>query len=178
VLPTVLLANASGLLRFRSQSPVDFGLEASKEANKANKHMSVGSLTNDGSDTLYSVQYLRAVAAILVVFFHISELSQETWGLDPDRVDHVGAAGVDLFFVISGFIMAMIIDRPGVFNGQQFWIRRFARVAPAYWVVTLFVFRSPWLCPACFTRRRPVSVISLYQWHSLPSLLARIRLRR
>jgi peptidoglycan/LPS O-acetylase OafA/YrhL len=45
--------------------------------------------------------------------FHVSALSQETWGLDPARVDHVGAAGVDLFFVISGFIMAMIVGRPG-----------------------------------------------------------------
>ena len=59
------------------------------------------------SETLYSVQYLRAAAALAVVFYHISALSQQTWGLDPERIDHVGAAGVDLFFVISGFVMAM-----------------------------------------------------------------------
>lgn len=112
--------------------------------------MSVARFINDGTETLYSVQYLRAIAAILVVFFHISVLSQETWGLDPDRVDHVGAAGVDLFFVISGFIMAMIVDRPGGFNGRQFWIRRFARVAPAYWVITLFVFALALVMPTLF----------------------------
>jgi len=75
-----------------------------------------------------------------VVFYHISVLSQKTWGLDPERVDHVGAAGVDLFFVISGFVMAMIVARPGAFNGKEFWIRRVARVVTAYWVITGVVF--------------------------------------
>jgi exopolysaccharide production protein ExoZ len=85
-----------------------------------------------------------------VVLFHISVLSQETWGLDPARVDHVGAAGVDLFFVISGFIMAMIVDRSGPFDGKQFWIRRIARVVPAYWAITLFVFALALVMPSLF----------------------------
>ena len=102
------------------------------------------------SETLYPVQYLRAAAALVVMFFHVSVLSQETWGLDPQRVDHVGAAGVDLFFVISGFIMAMIVDRPGRFEGREFWIRRVARVAPAYWVITVFVFALAALAPSLF----------------------------
>lgn len=112
--------------------------------------MSVASLTNNGTGTLYSVQYLRAAAAIVVVFFHVSVLSQETWGLDPAGVDYVGAAGVDLFFVISGFIMAMLVDRPGALSGRKFWIRRFARVAPAYWVITLFVFALALVMPSLF----------------------------
>ncbi|KGF68818.1 hypothetical protein LL06_14465 [Hoeflea sp. BAL378] len=96
------------------------------------------------------MQYLRAAAALVVMFFHVSVLSQETWGLDPRRVDHVGAAGVDLFFVISGFIMAMIVDRPGRFDGREYWIRRIARVAPAYWVITFFVFALAALAPSLF----------------------------
>lgn len=102
------------------------------------------------SETLYPVQYLRAVAALVVMLFHVSVLSQETWALDPKRIDHVGAAGVDLFFVISGFIMAMIVDRPGAFSGREFWIKRIARVAPAYWVITLFVFILAALAPSLF----------------------------
>jgi len=100
--------------------------------------------------TLYPVQYLRAAAALVVMLFHVSVLSQETWGLDPRRVDYVGAAGVDLFFVISGFIMAMIVDRPGRFDGRDFWVRRVARVAPAYWIITCFVFVLAVAAPSLF----------------------------
>lgn len=102
------------------------------------------------SETLYSVQYLRAAAALAVVFYHISTVSQKAWGLDPERIDQVGAAGVDLFFVISGFIMAMIAGRQQEFDGKDFWIRRIARVAPAYWVITLLVFVMAWQMPNLF----------------------------
>ncbi|OCW56755.1 acyltransferase family protein [Hoeflea olei] len=112
--------------------------------------MTAPSLPASRPETLYPVQYLRAVSALVVMLFHVSVLSQETWGLDPRRVDHVGAAGVDLFFVISGFIMAMIIDRPGPFDARQFWIRRIARVAPAYWVISLLVFVLAAAVPSLF----------------------------
>ena len=114
--------------------------------------------------TLYPVQYLRASAALVVMLFHVSVLSQEAWGLDPRRVDYVGAAGVDLFFVISGFIMAMIVDRPGRFDGRDFWVRRVARVAPAYWVITGFVFAVAAVAPSLFkstTADIPALVTSL-----------------
>ena len=112
--------------------------------------MSATPLPSRQSDTLYAVQYLRAAAALVVVFYHISVLSQQTWGLDPERIDHVGAAGVDLFFVISGFVMAMIVARPGEFDGREFWIRRIARVVPAYWVITFAVFVLAWNMPNLF----------------------------
>lgn len=112
--------------------------------------MSAAGPSSSSSETLYSVQYLRAAAALAVLLYHISALSQETWALDPERIDYVGAAGVDLFFVISGFVMAMIVARPGDFDGGQFWIRRIARVVPAYWVVTIAVFVLVWVMPQLF----------------------------
>ena len=117
---------------------------------KSEMAMAEAKSSSASSETLYSVQYLRAAAALAVVFYHISALSQQTWGLDPERVDHVGAAGVDLFFVISGFVMAMIVARPGSFDGREFWIRRIARVVPAYWVITLAVFALAWFRPSLF----------------------------
>ena len=76
---------------------------------------------------LTGLQQLRAVAALGVVAFHASELG----GLPflP------GAFGVDLFFVLSGFLMVAITDddtRPGAFLAA-----RVRRVVPLYWLATL-----------------------------------------
>jgi exopolysaccharide production protein ExoZ len=76
---------------------------------------------------LMGLQQLRGIAALGVVVFHASELG----GLPflP------GAFGVDLFFVLSGFLMVAITGettRPGAFLAA-----RFRRVAPLYWLATL-----------------------------------------
>lgn len=78
--------------------------------------------------TLFSIQSLRALAAIAVVIFHAGERS----GLHFT----IGAAGVDVFFVISGFIMMAISEsRP---EGPLSFLRnRLQRIAPAYWAATL-----------------------------------------
>ena len=52
-----------------------------------------------------------------------------------DDRDWVGAAGVDVFFVISGFIIWTVGSRAESAPGVFFW-RRLTRVAPAYWLVT------------------------------------------
>jgi len=88
---------------------------------------------------LEGVQVLRGVAALAVVVHHaLEELSGA--GL-PEFVTRAGAAGVDLFFVISGFIM--LHTTAGQFGirgaGRDFLARRLIRIAPLYWLVTAFV---------------------------------------
>jgi len=78
--------------------------------------------------TYASIQYLRAVAAIGVAAYHACQ-----W---RDGGFEVGRAGVDLFFVISGFIMWSITAGRDVAPASFVW-RRFTRVAPTYWVLTL-----------------------------------------
>jgi exopolysaccharide production protein ExoZ len=83
---------------------------------------------------LVSIQYLRAVAVLLVLFYHCREQFEGFSAAIPIKV---GAAGVDLFFVISGFIMVVITNRsmgPG-----EFLARRFLRIAPIYWFYTSLV---------------------------------------
>jgi len=80
--------------------------------------------------TLVSVQYLRALAALAVVAFHA--LQWLRGGFD------IGRAGVDVFFAISGVIMWRITAGRSLSPANFAW-RRFTRVAPAYWLVTLVV---------------------------------------
>ncbi len=66
---------------------------------------------------------LRAVAIILVVLFHSGVTSLQG-----------GFIGVDLFFVISGFLIGGIISKEiseGRFSFYQFYLRRIKRIAPA-----------------------------------------------
>ncbi|MDB5778178.1 MAG: acyltransferase [Polaromonas sp.] len=90
------------------------------------------------------VQILRFVAAMLVVVMHITEaISVRITGAGPDHYWSAGAIGVDIFFVISGFVMAMSTARlpaGNQTNWQAAWIfmkRRLLRIAPLYWFYTL-----------------------------------------
>lgn len=82
------------------------------------------------------LQYIRAIAALLVVYFHaILQLEK----LNPDAwiTDYLfGKSGVDLFFVLSGFVMWITTsDKPQTL--ADFWWKRVRRVVPLYWAVTL-----------------------------------------
>lgn len=86
---------------------------------------------------IYTLQYLRALAAIMVVCSHL-HFKSALVGADVFAGFRIGAAGVDIFFVISGFVMAMIYmrtpDEPG--SAGDFWLRRLARIIPMYWLVS------------------------------------------
>lgn len=91
---------------------------------------------------LDGIQWLRGAAAALVVVEHAKNvISTELLKLAPGESPlsiFPFAAGVDIFFVISGFIMAHasapLFGRPG--SWRPFMIRRIARIAPLYWLLT------------------------------------------
>lgn len=89
-----------------------------------------------------SIQYLRFFAAFIVVIAH-SGLSM--YGL-PGAVTDIGGFGVDLFFVISGFIMPFIIygppssqPSPARYGCFKFLWLRISRIWPMYFVATMAV---------------------------------------
>jgi exopolysaccharide production protein ExoZ len=88
---------------------------------------------------LNNIQVLRAVAALAVVGHHVLSELQARFGLGSfGLLDSMGRAGVDLFFVISGFIMFHATH--GVQQTPvRFWTNRVVRIAPLYWLVTLLV---------------------------------------
>jgi exopolysaccharide production protein ExoZ len=80
-----------------------------------------------------TVQYLRAAAALSVLLFHVLAYYSSSRGYYP----FVFASGVDLFFVISGFIMVATTRKgfdPAAFAWARFW-----RVVP-YWWLMLFAY--------------------------------------
>jgi exopolysaccharide production protein ExoZ len=77
--------------------------------------------------TIHGIQYLRAAAALAVVVFHGAEKTGHHFA--------IGAAGVDVFFVISGFIMWVISDRRAV-TPAKFIADRVRRIVPVYWLAT------------------------------------------
>lgn len=84
---------------------------------------------------LASIQILRGVAANAVVMAHLSAYERSVAGPDLYFAPwYYGAAGVDLFFVISGFVM--VASASGTPTAAFLW-RRFARIYPLYWIATL-----------------------------------------
>ncbi|WP_393083200.1 acyltransferase family protein [Streptomyces sp. LN704] len=101
---------------------------------------------------LYALDALRVVAALSVLLFHFTGVDAATkanWGANPKDlfpwlfpVTSYGSYGVQLFFIISGFVICLSAwDRtPG-----QFVQARFLRLFPAYWfsvVVAFLVWRG------------------------------------
>ena len=78
-------------------------------------------------NALYTLQILRAIASTLVVYFHTF--------FSPE----FGMFGVDLFFVLSGFVICMVTDRESV-SVFRFGFDRVARIVPVYWLMTSVLF--------------------------------------
>jgi peptidoglycan/LPS O-acetylase OafA/YrhL len=83
------------------------------------------------------VDGLRAIAVLAVIAFHVS----------PTTVTG-GFVGVDVFFVISGFLISSILIKGlqhGTFSYADFYIRRIRRIFPALVIVFLFTLVAGWL---------------------------------
>lgn len=94
-------------------------------------------MTNNFSSSaeIISIQYLRGVAALLVVLHHAR--NPNDWLFNPLASFTGGESGVDVFFVISGFVMAIAATKESF---RDFAIRRVIRVVPLYWIITgLFI---------------------------------------
>ena len=99
-----------------------------------------------------NIQALRAIAAMLVVVAHFQPLL--TQAHPALRWVGLGRAGVDLFFVISGFIMVYTTARDPV-GPKTFAMRRLQRIVPLYWAVTLALFALALAAPSLLGASRP-----------------------
>ena len=101
---------------------------------------------------LWWLESCRGIAASLVVLFHASGIMarDKYFGVEPlGGAFGFGYAGVDFFFVLSGFIILFVhfndINRP-----SRAWIylkKRMIRIYPLHWIVTIMFLVGMWLHP-------------------------------
>lgn len=96
-----------------------------------------------GSDALGWLQVLRGLAALAVVLFHFKEPLARDWPALA-RAFAGGAMGVDVFFVLSGFIICYSTRSVRSQQAGAFLVRRFTRIIlPAWAVMALMVMAKP-----------------------------------
>lgn len=113
-----------------------------------------------------NLQALRAFAALNVALFH-TLVTSTAYGYKLALFSPLlgwGGNGVDIFFVLSGFIMVYILEGKKV-GPKEFFIERLLRVAPLYWVLTGTFLLLVLAVPSAF-RSENVSIFS----HALASI--------
>jgi exopolysaccharide production protein ExoZ len=90
------------------------------------------------SRRIVSIQVCRGLAALLVVFTHIQGIETKYFAVNHLRLFGYGDLGVDLFFVISGVVIASVtagkFGRPR--EASLFLYHRLARIFPVFWIYT------------------------------------------
>ena len=127
---------------------------------------------------LVYIQILRLLAAVAVVAFHAWGVAPEGFKVPESAISFVlsyGGHGVDLFFVISGFIIFYATHR-ATLTPAEFLRRRVERIVPLYFVVTFAVIILAMTLPATFGTEdgtRPAT--SSNRWRSSLSPTAKCR---
>jgi peptidoglycan/LPS O-acetylase OafA/YrhL len=97
-----------------------------------------------GKHKLLGLDHLRAFAITYVVLFHYQKFGHPDW---VNKVGEFGWTGVDLFFVLSGFLIAgqlfALIAQGKTISMRVFFTKRFFRIIPPYLVVVMLYFAFP-----------------------------------
>jgi exopolysaccharide production protein ExoZ len=113
-----------------------------------------------------SIQVCRGLATILVILGHLHGIELKYCTTDLMRPFDHGALGVDLFFVISGFVIAAVTT--GKFasprNAGIFLYHRLTRIYPILWIFTTIALATYYLLPRLSLSGwgHPVSIVSSY----------------
>ena len=95
---------------------------------------------------LLGLDHLRALAITYVLLFHYQLFGHPAW---VNKIGGFGWTGVDLFFVLSGFLIAgqlfNTIKKGKAIDMREFFAKRFFRIIPPYLVVLLLYIAIPFL---------------------------------
>lgn len=130
---------------------------------------------SEGGRRLHLIQVLRGFAALFVVLFHTTEphgasipgalfVESRIWS----SMTALGWSGVDFFFVLSGFIIALIhvtdLERPERF--RSYALKRFIRIYPFYALVVSALYAMHLSGVGAEAKRNPVVLLeALLLWH-------------
>lgn len=127
-----------------------------------------------------SIQALRGIAVLAVVVFHALSIERKYSGGDlllPDFL-RLGQSGVDLFFVISGFVMVTVTQGRFARRGEtmRFLWGRLSRIYPTYWfycflTLAVFVLRPDWVNSSQGHQARFLDSFFLLPGNSLPLVM-------
>ncbi|MEP2935006.1 MAG: acyltransferase [Gilvibacter sp.] len=95
----------------------------------------------DYSKRIFGLDLMRAVAILCVVFSHALWIYPNAQGPLKDLLSLMGVLGVEIFFVLSGFLIggilyrSMVLKPPTKQSIKQFWLRRWFRTLPNYYLI-------------------------------------------
>jgi len=118
----------------------DMAMQKLQDVANESRHEAKGAIESSSNrKTSYrsDIDGLRAIAVLSVIAFHIA----------PEKF-RGGFVGVDIFFVISGFLISSIIYKElesNEFSIAEFYIRRIRRIYPALFIVLSFVCVAEWI---------------------------------
>lgn len=98
----------------------------------------------NSSEKLHGLDHLRAIAILLVLMYHYRAFKHPEW---IDTIGQYGWTGVDLFFVLSGFLISgqlfQEIKKSGSISLKTFFTKRFFRIIPPYFFTLGLYFLFP-----------------------------------
>lgn len=108
------------------------------------------SLNRRHSRRIVELDVLRGLAALMVVLYHYTVV----YTTGTDAAIPYGVLAVNLFFIISGFVIVMTLSKTR--TGLDFVVSRFSRLFPVFWVAVLLTQTVVWF--------NPLPIYSL-SWH-------------
>lgn len=111
-----------------------------------NSRFSIFRLVESNSSRMIQLDILRGVAIVLVLFLHSILPTKESGSLEPvlSYLRYLGPSGVDLFFVLSGFLVGGLLMKEvhdkKCLDVRRFLVRRGFKIFPSYFVYLFFVF--------------------------------------
>ena len=106
-----------------------------------------------------SIQYLRGLAAFLVLLQHVS-YKDKVYSDGEFNMFGIGHMGVDIFFIISGFIMAYTF-RPQL-GAVRFLYNRALRIIPLYWLTSVIALVGYLYAPGLINGSKEPDILSSF----------------
>lgn len=137
--------------------------------------MTIESLPQEQKMHFLTVQAWRALAAFVVMAGHVNNealaIARET-GMEYPFSRYPSAVGVDIFFVISGFVIVLasrhLIGKQG--SWRPFILRRLCRIVPLYWLYTTLMLLVALVLPQAFDTARPTVLHLLQSYFFIPHI--------